>query len=378
MGDSFFDEEEAHGEGSRACGPFDPATELDINAARLRNQNKSDIDMENDGHPEFNSNLPFFNESDKSSMAELKEFNKLLIDRMYTAYNEHADELLKQGNINDIANKGEGLNKLELNREESLKLAKKNYNIAAEVFGIMEESDEEDKNEGQKLIKKKRLPQSQIADTYYRDIANIKAKRDLIKKNKKKRNTSVEVKSQNDLSKYKKKGVYALDQLKPLAKQQVYLQSEHKSKPKPMTREIPRAQIEILAESPNIKDSIKESSEPVDPDHIKFQSAEKSVGESTRKARYLGFTSLQEQPNRYANGNKHADKTKTPERGITKMHYDALKTKMRTNDFGIFVFCYNLDGETTHSVPLSVNQSEKDLTDLKKYPQYSGGMLLSV
>lgn len=76
-------------------GPFDPANEDDRRFADIRNMNKSDIDMENDGHPQFNSDLPFFDESDKSSMAELRNFNKMLIDKMYTAYNEQADDLLK-------------------------------------------------------------------------------------------------------------------------------------------------------------------------------------------------------------------------------------------------------------------------------------------
>jgi hypothetical protein len=77
---------------------------------------------------------------------------------------------------------------------------------------------------------KEEQPQPQIADTYYRDIELIMAMRDL-NKIRKKRNTSVEMKSREDLSKYTGKGVYQLDQPRPLADQEVYLQSEKK----PMT-----------------------------------------------------------------------------------------------------------------------------------------------
>ena len=67
-----------------------------------------------------------------------------------------------------------------------MKQARNNYNIAADVFGIAEESDEEDHPERRSLIKKKNVHRSCLPASYYRDIAQIKEKRDLIKKNKKK------------------------------------------------------------------------------------------------------------------------------------------------------------------------------------------------
>jgi hypothetical protein len=120
--DIFYDQEEGEGEGDRSQGrcPFEPITDADIKAARLRDLNKSVNDMENDTNPEFNSNLPYFNQNDRSSINELKEFNKILVDKMYTAYNENADELLLPNFINITTNR-EGLNKLENDREEDLK-----------------------------------------------------------------------------------------------------------------------------------------------------------------------------------------------------------------------------------------------------------------
>ena len=318
--------------------PFDPTNPHDKRLANLRIDNKSDNDMENEDHPQFNSELPIFNESDKSSIAELRNFNKMLIDKMYTAYNEDADELLRRGNLRSITKKGEGLNLLEREREEELERARKNYNIAADVFGITEESDEEDGPEKRKLLKKKKVIRSQLPSTYYRDIAMIKAKRDLIKKNKKKQNR--EVKSEKGISlshlgkhnffiyieKYKKNGVYALNQLKPLAKQEIYKQDEVKPKPKAQTREIPRTQMAVLHESPAIIKSQNPSTEPIDEEQIKFQSAEKSFGITARNKMYLGLTSIQEQPNNFAlNKRKISEEIKNSPRNITKHHFDALK-----------------------------------------------------
>lgn len=316
----------------RQRGPYDPATDLDREAAERRGLNRSGDEMGYAQFPNFNADLPQFNESDIDSMAELREFNRLLIDKMYTAYNEDADALLKQGNIKDIGTKGELLNKLEEGREKELMQARKNYKVAADVFGIIEESDEEEKQTLLMKDKKTKDIGSTLPDTYYRDIAQVKAKRELIKKAKKnKLNASADDSAKGQM-KYTKKGVYALDQLKPLAKQPVYLQSE-KKKPKPKVREIERKQIPIMAASPKALPA-SNSSEAIDEEHIKFQSAEKSAGTTTERERYRGITSIQEQPHKYSTNAKFNNHDKSPPRNITQDHFKALKSKFRSPDFG--------------------------------------------
>ncbi|CAI2372043.1 unnamed protein product [Moneuplotes crassus] len=350
MNDILDNQGEGEGDNFGRGGPFDPANEDDLRLAHLRNSNKSDMDMENDDHPQFNSELPYFNESDKSSMAELRDFNKLLIDKMYTAYNEKADELLRRGNLKDITKEGEGINQLEKEREEDINRGRKNYNIAAEVFGIAEESDEDEYPERKKLIKKKKAHKTQIPDTYYRDIAMVKARMDLARKKKNKGEAKSEMNQSTGFKdKYKGKGVYALNQLKPLAKQEIYKQEEPKPKMKPKTRQIPRTQMAIVPGSPRKapqKDYTEyPSTEPIDEGHVKFQSAEKSAGVSTKRLLQLGLTSIQEQPHKFARPTrKHSEEVKSPNRHITHSHLAAVR--------GNFVEEVK-DGESTESVPLS-------------------------
>jgi hypothetical protein len=55
---------------------------------------------------------------------------------------------------------------------------------------------------------------------------------------------------------------------------------------------------------------------------------------SNRKARHKVFTSLEEDSNRFANGKKLIDKIQSPDRGINKMHFDALNPKQKARNFG--------------------------------------------
>lgn len=137
----------------RSRNLFDPLTESDRIAASRRNRNGSAGSMEEAGFPNFNLELPEFMESDVNSMAELNEFNRMLIDKMYAAYNQDADALLKEGDLKNISNKHELLGKLEEEREKEIKQAIKNYNMAADVFGVIEESDGEEVKEKEPLIK---------------------------------------------------------------------------------------------------------------------------------------------------------------------------------------------------------------------------------
>lgn len=328
---------------------FDPLTDLDKELATKRAINRSDEDMEDGQFPEFNSEVPIFSENDKHARAEMTKFNKMLKDIMKTAYNDHLDNMIKRRNTDDF---------------EGQEAHGEAQHIPLDVFDIIEEQTEEEKQPPKKN-KKKLNASSGLPASYYRDIAMIMAKRDLIKKNKKKRlNSSVDVQSQND-SKYKKKGIYALDQLNPLKKQDIYIQEERKvHKPKPQTREIPRAQILVFAESPKIEiDGL--SSEPVDAEHIKFQSAEKSAGTSTKLDQRYKLASFQEQPNRFANSKKRRNEIeKSPLRKITVDHFSAAKNKLSKREFGMFQVIICIDGETTESVPLSMNPSEKGIDEI--------------
>ena len=286
--------------------------------------------MEEAMFPQFNRELPDFNaiESDIDSMAELNEFNRLLIDKMYAAYKEDADKLLKEGNIKDIGTKNELLTKLEEDREKELKQAMKNYNMAAEVFGVVEESDEEDKEEEQRLIRQKNANKNKLPDSYYRDIAKIKAKRDLgkQKKSKKRLNSSADdsIKDQP----YKFKGVYALDQTIPLVKQEKQMVQENPPL-KPEVLKIDRQQIFI---DPVVLPEEENSSEVIDENHVKFQSAQKSLGTETELERYRGITSFQEFPTKFAmHPNKKQSKVV---RMIKEANFDAIREKEYKNKQG--------------------------------------------
>lgn len=68
------------------------------------------------------------------------------------------------------------------------------------------------------------------------------------------------------------------------------------------------------------------STEPIDEGHVKFQSAEKSAGASTKKLLQLGFTSIQEQPHKFARPNrKHSEEVKSPNRQISQSHFAAVR-----------------------------------------------------
>ena len=315
----------------RSRNPFDPISELDRIAASNRNRNGSFGSMEEANFPQFNRELPDFNafESDIDSMAELNEFNKMLIDKMYAAYKEDADALLKEGNLKDIGTKQELLNKLEEDREKELKQAMKNYNMAAEVFGVVEESDEEDKEEERRKLMKKNYEKNKLPDTYYRDIAKIKAKRDLAKQKKTKKRLNSSADDSTNEQAYKFKGVYALDQTIPLVKQEKQLILEYPA-PKQEVVKIDRHQIFI---DPVVLPQEENSSEAIDENHIKFQSAQKSLGTETEKERYRGIASFQEQPTKFAN---YPDKTQHKMiRNIKESNLEALREKEYEKKFGM-------------------------------------------
>lgn len=305
----------------RSRNPFDPINDLDRMAASQRDRNGSAGSMEEAKFPRFNNELPDFNifESEIDSMAELNEFNRMLIDKMYAAYKDDADALLKEGNIKDIGTKQDLLNKLEEDREKELKLAMKNYNMAAEVFGVVEESDEDEKAENAKMLKKKNGDKNKLPDSYYRDIAKIKEKRELAKKNKNKKRLNSSADDSYKDQNYKFKGVYALDQTIPLVKQEKLMKHENPI-PKPEVVKLDRHQIFI---DPVVLPKDGDSSEAIDEDHVKFQSAQKSLGTETEIERLKGITSLQEQPTKFS---KYQNKNQNQEaRNIKESNFKVLQ-----------------------------------------------------
>lgn len=305
----------------RNRNPFDPISDLDRMAASNRDRNGSAGSMEEARFPRFNNEVPDFNifESEVDSMAELNEFNRMLIDKMYAAYKDDADALLREGNLKNIGTKQDLLNKLEEDREKELKLAMKNYNMAADVFGVVEESDEDEKAEEAKMLKNKNSNRNKLPDTYYRDIAKIKEKRDLIKKNKGKKRLNSSADDSTKDQHYKFKGVYALDQTIPLVMQEKLMKVENPI-PKPEVVKIDRHQIFI---DPVVLPKDEDSSEAIDEDHVKFQSAQKSLGTETEIERLKGIASFQEQPTKfsqYPNQNQNH-----PARNIKESNFKVLK-----------------------------------------------------
>lgn len=124
--------------------------------------------------------------------------------------------------------------------------------------------------------------------------------------------------------------MYALDQTKPLQKQELEMKSEILP-PKPESRKIDRKQISIAPAvfERNISD---DSSEPIDELPVKFQSAQKSLGTDTENECLRGITSIQEQPHKYS---LRPGKAKAEEnRNIQELHYNALRGKFNTKEFG--------------------------------------------
>jgi len=346
--DSLYEIDSVTGE-RRLKGQFDPINDDDRKATMHRNQSGSD--MENISFPEFNTNLPQFNEDDAGAMAELKNMNKMLMSKMYEAYNEDADQLLKQGSLGNIGSNSL-LGSLEQNRHAEMQEARNNYKIMSEMFGVTEESDEEDKKDTRNLLKKRKKVkpwEAKLPDTYYRDIAQIKIQRNHIKNNKKNKSKNKKTNSSVDLDagttqNFKGKGIYALDQLNPLKLQDIYKQEQDEiakkiKKKKPKSRQISRHQINIIPGELTVKKEDDESSEPIDQDHIQFQDAEKSIGISTQHEFYKGITSLQEQPNKFAHPKerKLLQKANYPDdRNLNKMHFDVLKSHFNKDEFSSF------------------------------------------
>jgi hypothetical protein len=373
--DIYLDEiDSATGE-RRLMNPFDPLFDDERELANKRRLNRSDGDMENPDFPEFNMNLPRFNEKDPGIMSELKSLNRALIDKMYAAYHEDADELLRQGDLKSIGTKDNLLNKIEVSRQQQLIDAKNKYSILADVFGVIEESDEEDREDQIRKRKNDRKGQngnSGVHQTYYRDIAKVKERRELIMaKRKRPKSTSLDNKTTKS-ERFYHKGVYALNQLSPLKKQDIYKEEQNElKKKKPKSRHIDRSQIPVdpLVQENSLKISPSKSSEVIEEEHVKFQSAEKSLGTSTKVELFKGITSLQEQPNKFANFDKK--KENPPQREIKKQTIELIKNEFKNNDFGISKLT-NLDGETTESVPLST--SERDNDEYKKATKTTFGM----
>lgn len=86
------------------------------------------------------------------------------------------------------------------------------------------------------------------------------------------------------------------------------------------------------------------------------------------------MTSLQEQPHRFALTNQMSKaeekKLKSPTRNISESHLKTIKNNFYKAEFGKFVINYSSDGDTTESVPLSMNPSEKgDISYLKPHEE---------
>ena len=79
-------------------------------------------------------------------------------------------------------------------------------------------------------------------------------------------------------------------------------------------------------ESP-IKMTDNPSTEPVDEEYVKFQSAEKSAGTTTNRNLQFGLNNIQEQPHRFAKNRNTSPKEENKERNITKEHFETLKDK---------------------------------------------------
>jgi rhodanese-related sulfurtransferase len=105
---------------------YDPRNALERAVAEKRNSEHSIDSMGDVPYPQFNLELPQINiESELDSMAELGEYNKLLVDKMYTAYNEKADDLIESGNIKEIGKKDGLLKFMEDNREKRNQIKQK-------------------------------------------------------------------------------------------------------------------------------------------------------------------------------------------------------------------------------------------------------------
>ena len=268
---------------------FGPRNEEDRLAALARDRKGSISMLDNNPFPRFNYDLPG-ELSDHENMEELERLNKLLVDKMYTAYNKDADIMIEDGALSDLARKDNGkLKRLEKNRQKNLKKAKRNYNIAFEVFGEKEDSDDENS----KLMESKRN-RNNLPDTYYRDMAIIKAKRE---KSSKKTKRTVKKKP------VKKKSDKVVDTLQ-------------------------RRPIPVFAGKPedlerNYTSEVLDSSDAVEDDQVVFQSAQESEFFAKRNNLLDGVTSIQEQPHKFSMPKE--DQKDEGTRHITKDHFDALK-----------------------------------------------------
>ena len=160
-----------------------------------------------------------------------------------------------------------------------------------------------------------------LPDTYYRDIAKVKNRRDL-KENK-------------DANRPKKKA-----KIKP-------------RRPKPMSEIDDEAQnrrrlpIPVFAGRPeDLPPPEKAPSEAVEDDQVVFQSAQNDQDENQNpKIGQFdnGFNSIQEQPNQFAIP-EESEEHKVDDRNITIGHFDALKDQFYSPGIGNYSVAYsNLD-----------------------------------
>lgn len=326
---------------------FAPLSVLERAAANRRGSRGSLDSMEEVPFPQFNSELPVINiESEIDSMAELGEFNMMLIDKMYTAYNEDADKLLRDGNAKGLNKNKQLLEQIERERVKELKKAKNDYNVAAEVFGVQDSSNEEIKDEESKpLIKKKKFKHGGIPASYYKDVEKIKEK-----KEKEKREKLLDKSLdgfEDPFDKLKNRGPYAVDQTVPLRKQGLYDPDISQIQPPPP--KVNRKQIQI---EPFIQRERRgSSSDEIEEDPVNFQSA--IMGRHSQDDGNKGLTSIQEQPHKYSLAPKRNEDD--PLRDIKQENFDIVRGNYQMTD-----------ADETESVPLSVIPSENNQSRFKK------------
>lgn len=279
---------------------FAPQNEEDRLFALNRNRKGSMSLMENMPFPQFNYNLPD-SQNDLESMAELERLNKVLIDKMYSAYNQKADSILKQGSLQNVTDRNSrALTKLEKDREEELEKAKLNYNIAMDMFGI--KPDEEEEKRKRELELKRRNKKTRLSGpspTYYRDIQKVKDKRDL---------AAIRKLDLSDMKVKKKRSI---------VRRSTKMSESNNESPK-------RKPIPVFAGKPEDLEFNEKvtSSDHVEDDQVVFQSPQHSAIGSKRSPKNERVTSFQEQPHKYSVPQNEFEDS---QRKITKDHFDALK-----------------------------------------------------
>ena len=135
-------------------GRFEVINEINIYDCRDREDRESRFgDLEDLEPPCFNRDLPGIDFSPENgvpgigqfsiadeTLNELGEYNMLLVDQMYNAYNEKADALVEKFNT------GEGsanLRELEHEREHKLKVAQEEVKAAGHLYSVEQHEEEE-------------------------------------------------------------------------------------------------------------------------------------------------------------------------------------------------------------------------------------------